>query len=137
MERLKITGLEWAVMAITLLVVAVMAAYFWGSTGNAQPVSITAMTAPAPVTSAPPEGSESPAGQFPVDINTATVEELQTLPSIGVVRAQAIVDYRAEHGPFTYVEDLRGVKGIGEGILNEIMDYVTVGGTTNGENTGG
>jgi len=36
MERLKITGLEWAVMAITLLVVAVMAAYFWGSTGNAQ-----------------------------------------------------------------------------------------------------
>ena len=60
------------------------------------------------------------------------MDELQLLPSIGEVRAQAIVDYREANGPFTYVEDLRNVKGIGEGILSAIMDYATVGGTTDG-----
>ena len=140
MEGKTITRLEWVVLVITLLTVAVMAAYFKGSTGGAQPLSVTAMTAPQPVSAArtaDAEEQKEPAGNLPVNINTAGVEELETLPSIGAVRARAIVDYRAEHGPFTYVEDLRGVKGIGEGILNQIMDYVTVGGTTDGENTGG
>ena len=46
-----------------------------------------------------------------VNVNTATVEELETLTGIGPSLAQAIIDYRAEHGDFTAAEDLLNVKG--------------------------
>ena len=62
----------------------------------------------------------------PVDINTATIEQLQTLKGIGPALAQRILDYREEHGPFTSVEDLLNVKGIGEATLNAFRDHVTV-----------
>ena len=58
---------------------------------------------------------------------SAGLEELDTLPGIGPARAQAILDYREEHGPFRYVEELVYVDGIGEGILADLMDLVTVG----------
>ena len=72
-----------------------------------------------------------------MDINTADEETLMTLPGIGETRAKAIVVYRAEHGPFRYVEELLSVPGIGEGILNELMDLITAGGTEYAENSGG
>ena len=64
----------------------------------------------------------------PLDINTATVEELQELAGIGPVLAQAIVDYRAEYGPFRSVDELLEVSGIGKAKLDGIRDEVTVGG---------
>ena len=64
----------------------------------------------------------------PVDINSATAEELESLMGIGTVLAQAIVDYRAEHGPFASVDELLEVSGIGEAKLNNIRDDVTIGG---------
>ena len=60
-----------------------------------------------------------------------------TLPGIGEVRAQAILDYRAEHGPFRYPEELIRVKGIGEGILSGILDQITTGGQDHAENLSG
>ena len=51
---------------------------------------------------------------------------LEALPGIGETRAQAIVDYRNENGPFKRIEDLLQVKGIGEGTLDKIKDYITV-----------
>lgn len=74
---------------------------------------------------------------FTVNINTATVEELVVLPGIGETRAQAIVAYREEHGPFACVEDLVNVNGIGEGILANIKDIITVGEEDNGEDLSG
>ena len=62
-----------------------------------------------------------------VNINTATVEELKTLPGIGPAKAQAIADYRKENGSFKSVEDLKKVKGIGEGIFGKLKDEATVG----------
>ena len=62
-----------------------------------------------------------------VNINTATVEELKALPGIGPAKAQAIVDYRKENGNFKSVEDLKKVKGIGEGIFGKLKDEATVG----------
>lgn len=56
----------------------------------------------------------------------AGLEELQTLPGIGEKRAQAIVDDREANGPFRIPEDLTRVSGIGEGILANIIDSITV-----------
>lgn len=61
-----------------------------------------------------------------VDINTATAEELEALPGIGETRAAAIVEYREANGPFRRIEDLTQVAGIGEGILEQIGDEITV-----------
>ena len=62
-----------------------------------------------------------------IDINTAEVQDLQRLPGIGEKRAQAIVEYREEHGPFQSVDELDNVAGIGEGILSGLREYATVG----------
>ena len=61
-----------------------------------------------------------------INVNTASLADLDRLPGIGQSRAQAIVDWREETGPFQTVEDLLQVKGIGEGILSGLRDYVTV-----------
>lgn len=70
-------------------------------------------------------GSSSPPAK--ININTASLEELQTLPRIGPAIAQRIIDYRKEHGPFKRIEDLLKVQGIGERIFEQIKDRITVG----------
>ena len=65
---------------------------------------------------------------LPVNINTADVTELAQLPGIGEVLAQRIVDYRSVHGSFTAEEQLTNVDGIGEGKLEAILEWVTIGG---------
>jgi len=61
-----------------------------------------------------------------ININKATVKELQTLPGIESVIAQRIVDYRHEYGPFKKIEDLMQVKGIGKKRFERIRDLITV-----------
>jgi len=61
-----------------------------------------------------------------IDINRAEPWLLEALPGIGETRAQAVVDYRSENGPFKRIEDLLKVKGIGEGTFEKIKDYITV-----------
>jgi competence protein ComEA len=62
----------------------------------------------------------------PVNLNTATVAELQTLPGIGEVLAQRIVEFRDRHGGFRTVSDLRQVEGIGDAKYQQLKDRVTV-----------
>jgi competence protein ComEA len=61
-----------------------------------------------------------------ININTATAEQLEALPGIGPVKAQAIVDYRNEHGRFQKAEDIQNVKGIKEGEFSKIQDQIKI-----------
>lgn len=84
----------------------------------------------------PPAAAQAQGTQL-VDINSAGLEELMSLPGIGQVRAQAILDDREENGRYRYPEELVRVKGIGEGILENILDQITTGGYADAQNTGG
>ena len=64
----------------------------------------------------------------PVNLNTATAGQLQSLPGIGPKKAGAIVSYRTKHGPFKRVDDLVKVKGIGPKTLAKLRPLVTCGG---------
>jgi competence protein ComEA len=67
----------------------------------------------------------APATTATVDLNTATVEQLQTLPGIGPVLAQRIIDYRTAHGPFANVDGLQQVGGIGPSKFSQLKDHVS------------
>ena len=72
----------------------------------------------------PREGEEQSPQK--IDINRAEPWLLEALAGIGETRAQAIVDYRSENGPFRRIEDLLKVSGIGSATFEKIKDYITV-----------
>jgi len=67
-----------------------------------------------------------------ININTATVEELVSLPGVGDSVAKSIVEHREKNGGFKTTDDLKEVKGIGEKKFEKIKDMVTVGGSSQG-----
>jgi competence protein ComEA len=69
-------------------------------------------------------------GNPQVNINTATVQELQFLPRVGAMVAKRIVDFRTANGPFKAPEELARVKGIGEKSFTRLAPYVSVSGPT-------
>ena len=75
----------------------------------------------------PPDGSAPGAAAEKININTASVEELDKLPGIGPSIANAIIDYRTTNGPFKQIEDINAVKGIGDALFEKIKDQITVG----------
>jgi competence protein ComEA len=62
--------------------------------------------------------------RFPLDLNTARIEDIMTLPGIGEKLAHRIVEYRKSHGGFRSVEDLRGVKGIGKKRMERLRPLI-------------
>lgn len=61
-----------------------------------------------------------------VNLNTATKEELMTLPGVGQSKAALIIQYREEHGKFQTIEDIMNISGIKEGLFGKIKDYIKV-----------
>jgi competence protein ComEA len=70
--------------------------------------------------------SGNQAGSGKVNLNTAGVQELDTLPKVGPVLAQRIVDWRKEHGPFKSVEELDAIDGVGARMLETLLPLVSV-----------
>jgi len=81
----------------------------------------------AAASSAAPSATGGPAGvaaSGPVHLSTATLEELDSLPGVGPVTAQKILDYRQKHGAFTSVDELDAVPGIGPARMEQLKDLV-------------
>ncbi|GAA2575985.1 ComEA family DNA-binding protein [Actinomadura fulvescens] len=87
--------------------------------GEQIPVGVPAPAAAPAVSGAPTSGA-------PLDLNTATVEQLDDLPGVGPVLAQRIVDYRGQHGSFRSVDQLQEVSGIGTRRFTELKAMVRV-----------
>jgi competence protein ComEA len=76
------------------------------------------------IMAAPSFSEDTPAKK--ININSASVQELQKLPQIGAVVAQRIVDYRGKNGKFTKIEEIMKVKGIGEKTFLKLKPLITV-----------
>lgn len=88
------------------------------------PVDVTSSAGSA--AAAPGVSAGVPAAGAKVNLNSATAEQLDTLPGVGPVTAQAILGWRQTNGRFGSVDDLLDVKGIGEATLAELRDLVVV-----------
>ena len=128
-----LSNYEKAVLVLTAGFVVFTGAWFWSQNRTQGEIQVT--TLPRQQQELVRETGEDEADGWPdsllpgetIDLNAADVYELQRLPGIGEARAQDIVAYREEHGPFQSVDELDNVKGIGEGILAGLRDYAAVG----------
>ena len=119
--------------ALTLCFLLVLAGIFLARLGRS---GVSVGTSAVQTTQAA-EGSLSPARSLPdaplVNINTADLKTLQTLPMIGPARAEKIIAYREENGPFTALSDLMKVSGIGQSVYHTIQSKICL--EDNDENT--
>jgi competence protein ComEA len=95
-------------------------------------VSISGAVPPAHAAQAPPAASARSAAKpaasvSPININTASVAELNALPGIGAKTAALIIEYRQKNGPFKKIEELMNVRGIGEKNFLKLKPQLAVG----------
>lgn len=129
MRKPKISSL----LIITIVFAAFTLGFFLGRNQNRAEITVsvpgTFLTEPTrPPVTQPETTEETIAVSFPISINQAEKEEFMALPGIGDVLAERIVAYREKNGSFSAMEELLNVEGIGKKRLEEIMDFITLGG---------
>lgn len=132
------TAFWWPALAATL---AAMAAITVGALFLIAPVWQPGYNSvePRPLPAVPTAGEAADAEEaavFPLDLNTATVQQLTALPGVGESKAQAIVEYRAAHGPFKAPEDVAAVSGISSRMVESWQGLVTAGPNSGMEQAG-
>ena len=113
----KKSAVMLVIFAVIITVTVLIIGYFDSPKFNAYVPSVSISC--CSVTSA--ENSEK------ININTATAEELTALDSIGIVRAQKIIEYREDNGGFVAVEEITNIDGISSNFLEKNIDKITVG----------
>lgn len=103
----------YTLLVVGAVLIAVIFGFFLGRNSTYSPVVISKLP-----TQTQPSGL--------LNINTATQEELMTLPGIGEVLSQRIVAYREANGLFSHLSDLTLVEGIGLDVLEKLIDHATV-----------
>ena len=117
----KITKTECLLLVMTAVFLCVLAGLYLQRPEPEKERGYTMITTRETDETVTPEPSP------PVDVNTAGLAELETLDGIGPVLAQRIIDYREENGPFTSLDELLEVKGIGEATLEGFRNRAVAG----------
>lgn len=120
---MKLSKAEWAAICLAGGFLLFFTGWYLRGASAAGSYTVSAQHPPIEVSAAP---QETFVPDELLDLNTARLEDLDGLPGIGTVRAQAILDYRDEHGPFRHTEDLTAVPGIGQATYELLAPYVTV-----------
>lgn len=125
MKKLRLSPPEWAALAIALALVLFMSGWFArGAVTSPGTFSISAARPESAPTPTPSQTIFVPDAL--IDLNSATLADLMSLPGIGETKAQAILDYRAEHGAFRSPTDLLKVPGIGQSTFEGLKDQITL-----------
>ena len=115
--------------AVTFLIILILVgAAFWGVRRFAPAMFLGKPDLIAVPNDARPQNRTStvtPNKPELLNINTASAEELETLPNIGEATAQRIIDYRTQHGNFSSIDDLQNVRGIGEKTLEKLKPFIS------------
>ena len=128
----RISWYSRLVLGLTGCFLFFLTGYFLGGQTSPHPYQVTAENmgdtarTEAAITSDPRERPDSLLEGEVINVNTASVYDLQRLPGIGAVRAAEIVDYRTNHGPFSCLDELTDVSGIGEKTVEELQAYACV-----------
>ena len=121
--RAFFTKSEYGLLILTVVFLLVISGVFWRVGPKPSSADYTVTTERTAVGVTPAAGTEAAAGR--VNLNTASAEELQSLPGIGEVLAARIIEYREQSGPFACPEELMAVKGIGESLFDAVSGQIT------------